>query len=365
MEFTLYGYFLGDRMAFPVVDYFVQKNWKEFGVKKLMMNANGFFFFKFADHQGMLKVLKGGPWLIRNKPLFLNVWTPTTKLKKEDIKHVAVWVKLHDVPLVAYTEDGLSMMATLLGKPKVLDSYTIEMCLEAWGRSSYARALVEISADQPFKDEILIAIPEEDGTSFTKEKVYVEYEWKPPRCSSCCVFGHVDEVCPKKVKRTNVEPVNKVDVEGFTEVSNKRTAKRQGFKVGKQSQRFEYKPINKSNVNVAHVKPNNTDQASSSKHHADVQSRNPFEILAGKEDRVIEPDELADFAAKLNNDGKRISKNTAEVVEEVCNETSVFMTLGVNNQNKGASTPSRVGINGFFWVRGYPGDSINSTKQNK
>jgi len=130
LAFTLYGYFLGDRVAYPVVENFVQINWKKYGLQKCMMNANGFFFFKFTDHKGMLDVLEGGPWLIRSKPVFLNTWSPTSVLKKEDIKKVAVWVKLHDVPLAAYTDDGLSMLASRIGSPRLLDSFTTSMCSE-------------------------------------------------------------------------------------------------------------------------------------------------------------------------------------------------------------------------------------------
>jgi hypothetical protein len=123
LQYTLYGYFLGDRVAFPVMEYFVKTHWKRFGLQKMMMNSNGFFFFRFADKKGMLDVLEGGPWLVRNKPIFLNVWSPASKLKKEDIQQVAVWVKFHDVPLAAYSDDGLSMMAKKVGKPKLLDTY--------------------------------------------------------------------------------------------------------------------------------------------------------------------------------------------------------------------------------------------------
>lgn len=144
---TIYGYFLGQRETFPVVDCYVATQWKKFGVQKTKMNANGFFFFKFADRKGMLAVLEGGPWVIRSKPIFLNVWSPMAKLVKEDIRKVVVWVKIHDVPIAAYTDDGLSMIATKLGSPKLLETYTSNMCTDAWGRSSYARALIEISAD--------------------------------------------------------------------------------------------------------------------------------------------------------------------------------------------------------------------------
>jgi hypothetical protein len=60
----------------------------------------------------------------------LNIWYPSSKLKKEDIKDVAVWVKFHDVPLAAYSADGLSTMASLIGKPRALDDYTTSMCVD-------------------------------------------------------------------------------------------------------------------------------------------------------------------------------------------------------------------------------------------
>ncbi|XP_022007408.1 uncharacterized protein LOC110906609 [Helianthus annuus] len=195
---TLYGYFLGDRVAFPVVDYFVWKNWKNYGLEKTMMNANGFFFFKFSDELGMMNVLKDGPWIIKSQPLFLNNWTPTTKLEKKEVKKVQVWVKIHEVPIAAYTEDGLSLIAMTLGEPKMLDSFTASMCTDSWGRSSYARALIEILADKEMREEVTIAIPEPEGEGFVKVTMYVEYEWSPYRCAKCCVFGHSNEMCPKQ-----------------------------------------------------------------------------------------------------------------------------------------------------------------------
>lgn len=116
---TLYGYFVGDRIVFPVVDYFARLQCKKFGLQKVMMNAQGFFFFKFDGEKGMLEVLKGGPWLIRSNPILLNKWTTSTQLKKEEMKRVAVWIKLHDVPIATYTDDGLSMLVSKIGTPKL------------------------------------------------------------------------------------------------------------------------------------------------------------------------------------------------------------------------------------------------------
>ncbi|GKD63740.1 hypothetical protein Tco_1305848 [Tanacetum coccineum] len=38
-EHTLYGYFIGKRMAFPVVEYYARNNWAKHGLKRIMMNS--------------------------------------------------------------------------------------------------------------------------------------------------------------------------------------------------------------------------------------------------------------------------------------------------------------------------------------
>lgn len=71
LENTLYGYFLGNHIAFPVVDYYVRNIWAKYGLQKVMMNAKGFFFFRFSSKKGVDDVLENGPWLIRNAPIIL------------------------------------------------------------------------------------------------------------------------------------------------------------------------------------------------------------------------------------------------------------------------------------------------------
>jgi len=228
----------------------VRSNWNKFGLQKSMMNANGFFFFKFKDKKGMMDVIEAGPWMIRNKPIILNVWSSTSKLHKDDIKNVSVWVKLHDVPLVAYTDVGLSLLMSQIGTPKLMDSFTASMCTNVWGRSSFARALVDISADKGFKEEITIVVPELEGDGFGSAKVSVEYEWKPPRCSMCCVFGHDDEGCPSQMRQLR-KTIDIEDSNGFQEVKGKKAAKRYGVPVKKQQ--FEYRPVRTKPKNMLEI----------------------------------------------------------------------------------------------------------------
>ncbi|GJU18201.1 hypothetical protein Tco_1146167 [Tanacetum coccineum] len=58
-EHTLYGYFIGKRMAFPVVEYYARNNWAKHRLKRIMMNSKGFFFFKFDSRAGLEAVLVG------------------------------------------------------------------------------------------------------------------------------------------------------------------------------------------------------------------------------------------------------------------------------------------------------------------
>ncbi|GJW71995.1 zinc knuckle CX2CX4HX4C containing protein [Tanacetum coccineum] len=106
-EHTLYGYFIGKRMAFPVVEYYARSNWAKHGLKRIMMNSKGFFFFKFDSRAGLEAILEGGPWMIRNSPIILKKWTMKTSLQKEELTHIPIWVKLHDVPIQVFEEDGI------------------------------------------------------------------------------------------------------------------------------------------------------------------------------------------------------------------------------------------------------------------
>nr|GEZ01074.1 hypothetical protein [Tanacetum cinerariifolium] len=74
---TAYGFFLGKRVAYPVV-----ANYK---------------------------------------------WHPDVNLLKEDVGIVTVWVKLHGVPVTTFSEDSLSVIATKVGKATILVTFVLSM----------------------------------------------------------------------------------------------------------------------------------------------------------------------------------------------------------------------------------------------
>ncbi|GJZ25311.1 zinc knuckle CX2CX4HX4C containing protein [Tanacetum coccineum] len=301
-ENTLYGYFVGKRLAYQVVENYVNNVWSKYGLKRIQLHGE-FFLFQFETKEGMNRVLDYGSWLIRRVPLILNIWSPNCDLHKAEIKKVPVWVKLHNVPIVAYSEVGLSLITTQIGKPIQLDAYTSDMCLNSWGRSAYARALIEISADVILKEDLVIAIPIGKDKGHSLATIQIEYEWRPPRCSTCLIFDHTDDKCPKLPKVVSHDVVTNVGVnhskdvadDGFEVVKKKRNKKKKhqkqvdGVVLSKPSLNLHYRRVDKGNS----TKQSGSNVASTSKvgkatstsdHTKNVRLENSFSVLNNDEE---------------------------------------------------------------------------------
>nr|GEY35103.1 hypothetical protein [Tanacetum cinerariifolium] len=238
-ENSIVGFFLGKDSSFPVVQQYVSNTWRKFRFEKITRNDDGVYLSKFSSKSGMDQVLEKGPWLIRKSPIILNKWTPSVSLKKGEVANVPVWLKMYNVPVLAYSEDGLSLIATQIGKPIMLDAFTSSMCVESWGRISFARALIEVSASTTLKKEVIMAVPEDEGGGYVKEVIRVEYEWKPPHCVDCQSFGYDSKLCPKRVRgevpknsaRDTKATTMEENDDGFTKVKSRKKKKGVDFGV--------------------------------------------------------------------------------------------------------------------------------------
>ncbi|GJZ58423.1 uncharacterized mitochondrial protein-like protein, partial [Tanacetum coccineum] len=250
-ENTLMGYFVGKSVAFPLVKNYVTNTWSKFGFQKVIRDEDYFFFFKFNSITGVEQVLEQGPWMIRNTPIILNKWSPNLSLCKDKVTSIPVWVKLDRVPVVAYSEDGLSLIASQIGKPVMLDAFTTSMCNDPWGCIGFTRALIDVSATTELKKEVIMAVPHEDRTGHTKVQITAEFEWNPLLCMDCHVFGHMMAQCPKRVVE-HVTTTEDDKFDGFTTATNKRRkGKKQvnhninklgGMKLNRPNT-FEYRPV--------------------------------------------------------------------------------------------------------------------------
>ncbi|GJS17451.1 hypothetical protein Tco_0411923 [Tanacetum coccineum] len=120
-----------------IVDALVAKN----------LNVNESLIVQLED------VLENWPWMIRNSPIILNKWS---------------------------MKDGLSIIASQIDKPIMLDSYTSSMCIKSWGRSSFACCLIEINAEDALKESLTIGVLLIKDTGFTIETVSIPITFVTP-----------------------------------------------------------------------------------------------------------------------------------------------------------------------------------------
>nr|GEZ73493.1 zinc knuckle CX2CX4HX4C [Tanacetum cinerariifolium] len=271
--------------------------------------------------------LDPGPWMIRNSLIILKKWSMDTILCKEELTRILVWVKIHDVPIQVFSEDSFSITTSQIGKPIMLDYYTTSMCIESWGISSFSYCLIEINADDVLKESLTIGVPLIEGTAFTIETVSIEYEWKPPRCDLCKIFGYVQYHCLKKVSITpavvtftvatpTVENTN----DGFqTKGKNKKKQGKSKSTNGvqfsghsiKQSVRYEPKATTSApkkgatNVGNASKSSSMLKTTTTSTMQGNIPMSNPYFALDDESDEEVENvyDESADLFQSKKTDG--------------------------------------------------------------
>nr|GEY71079.1 hypothetical protein [Tanacetum cinerariifolium] len=133
---TVNGFFLGKQ--YPIVENYVKNTWGKFGLVKSMM-IEDMFFFKFRSRDEMEAMLENGLWLIRDVPLTLKQWIPDVNIMKEDVY-----------------------------------SFTAAMCIDSYGRASYARAMIELRADVELRHTIVVVVPKFISEGYSMNTIHVE-----------------------------------------------------------------------------------------------------------------------------------------------------------------------------------------------
>ncbi|GJS59201.1 zinc knuckle CX2CX4HX4C containing protein [Tanacetum coccineum] len=222
---------------------------------------------------------------------------------------------MHNVPIVAYSKVGLDLISAKVGRLMRLDAHTQFICLNSWGRSDYARALVEVSADKPLIDSVDIDIPREDGKGHITVTVRIEFEWHPPRCGTCKIFDHLESMCP--MKRV-ADPSKKCDMQDNVKrdkrLMHTTYIKGNGKQVSSQLYIKGYRVnIPKSKL-VYRARENQGEKVSSKK------SSSSMEILNEDSDTDVEevflPNDRTTFPSSSGSSGHPLEEDAYEAYEE-------------------------------------------------
>ncbi|KAL0367272.1 UNVERIFIED_CONTAM: hypothetical protein Sradi_3617300 [Sesamum radiatum] len=147
---TVVGYFPSKRPYFHHLNDYVHSIWPA--------DLIGFFFFQFKTLAGM--------------------------------EEVPVWIKMRHLPVELWTMEGLSIVASGIGKGLYQDAVT-----RACTRLDFALVCVMLDISSKLPKHVIIMILKEDGSE-TACKVDIKYEWLPPKCNTCVSLGHATKACP-------------------------------------------------------------------------------------------------------------------------------------------------------------------------
>ncbi|KAI8533106.1 hypothetical protein RHMOL_Rhmol11G0270200 [Rhododendron molle] len=137
---AIVGCFVDKRLSYFQVRSWAQRVWKT-DAEDVVTLDNGFFVFNFRDTETLDSILENGPYFCGGKHIAIKKWHPGMHLTKGAFSSVPVWVKLYNVPLESWTEDGLSYIASYIGNPLYLDDFT-----QNHSRLTFARVCIEVEA---------------------------------------------------------------------------------------------------------------------------------------------------------------------------------------------------------------------------
>ncbi|KAF9613609.1 hypothetical protein IFM89_009435 [Coptis chinensis] len=195
------GFFLEQRLLYPVVKEFLKKKWKTKGVYEMVADSD-LFYFKFSNEEDKRKVLENPQIFMAGKCFIVTQWTQDIERRKDDIKAIPIWLNLYNVPKVLWTGEGLGFLASRIGEPQRMDEATTLR-----KRLLYARVcvLVEITVELPDSFEINMGVED-------VRKISVEYGWVPKKCDYCKRFGHKTNDC------SSIGNIHRVDTRVETRV---------------------------------------------------------------------------------------------------------------------------------------------------
>ena len=109
-----------------------------------------FYSVRFLLKEDMDAVLKNGPWFITGHFLSIRPWEPFFKPNCASVSSIAVWVRLHTLPMELYEVEVLKQIGEAIGRVLRIDSQTT---MEARGR--YARLCIQLDITKPLINIVL------------------------------------------------------------------------------------------------------------------------------------------------------------------------------------------------------------------
>ncbi|XP_057724138.1 uncharacterized protein LOC130940104 [Arachis stenosperma] len=157
------------------MERWVLKKWARKDVVRVMDLEENFFLIRFFNQEDYSYALFEGPWMIADHYLLVQRWRPLFIPQEVDIRKVAVWIRIPNLPAELYNKYFLWKVGKALGTMLKIDELT-----SIHSRGKFARVCVEIDLRKP-----VIPIFSTLGKEFK-----LEYEGLYQICFKCGRYGH-------------------------------------------------------------------------------------------------------------------------------------------------------------------------------
>ncbi|XP_041001563.1 uncharacterized protein LOC121247253 [Juglans microcarpa x Juglans regia] len=158
----------------------MRKIWRPVRSMKYCDLSPVFTLVEFEDPRDKMKVLKEGPWSFNKQLVLVKEYDGMIQIDSLNIIHASFWIRIHDLPLMAYNMYIGKLIGGLLGEFLEVDLDEGEM---EWGE--YMRVRVRLDISQPLQRRKRLNLG--GGKSCW---VRLSYEHLPDFCFTCGILGH-------------------------------------------------------------------------------------------------------------------------------------------------------------------------------
>ncbi|KAG5412199.1 hypothetical protein IGI04_008518 [Brassica rapa subsp. trilocularis] len=133
------------------------------------------------------KILEKSAWYVGDSMFQAVQWSSSASTSPPNLESIQIWAHLTGVPLDLRHQQGLSLVAGLVGEPKETDDFTKNLVSLTL---SHVKVAVNLTKPLPSVVEFV-------RQSGEVVEVQVTYPWVPPTCTYCKELGHVSRNCPQ------------------------------------------------------------------------------------------------------------------------------------------------------------------------
>lgn len=198
------GSFSKIAMSYGRVSAFAHKAWKKRGLLSVSQKDNSTFIFKFASEVGMNEVLAQGTWYLDKVPMLVHKWG--VNVRSAPISCLPLWVKFEQVPDCYWTQEGMSSIASVIGRPLYADEFTSKLDI-----LPFAKICVEYTIGNALPSSIEVMELDPGTEQLRAAEIKVTYPAKPRFCSHCRSLGHIIGACPTAVRHWVKKPVQNLE----------------------------------------------------------------------------------------------------------------------------------------------------------